>query len=421
MPSIPPIARRAVLTSLLASGAAWPPAPLGAQASDTVTGRELAPGVAYRHFVDARGPWSVHLVRVDLRRAELEVRHARALDALRGREKTSDMARRAASGAPGVRVLAAVNADFFDLQTGENENEQVIAGEWWKGLKVTDSPYDTFDNPHVQLGFDAARRPLIDRFIMDGRAWVRGAVTPILTLNRASTGQFEGTTLYTPRHGAATPRDSTRDTTRKTVEVAMTAAGRRGDTLLYVRRGAVSASSGTPIPPDGAVLSAYGARGAELGAMADGDTVRVLLATLPRPPHGAAPTLIIGGWPRLLRDGANVAADAATLEGTISRNAEMRHPRTAVGFSRDSTTLLLLTVDGRSENSGGMTLVELATMMRRLGAWQAMNFDGGGSTTMVVDGAVVNTPSDATGERAVGNALLVVERTAGRADPAVRR
>jgi exopolysaccharide biosynthesis protein len=144
--------------------------------------------------------------------------------------------------------------------------------------------------------------------------------------------------------------------------------------------------------------------------MADGDTVRVLLATSPRIQRGAVPATIIGGWPRILRDGQNVAGDAATVEGTISRNAEMRHPRTAVGFSRDSSMLFLLTVDGRSESSGGMTLAELATMMRKLGAWQAMNFDGGGSTTMVVDGVLVNKPSDKEGERTVGNALMVVKR-----------
>ena len=144
--------------------------------------------------------------------------------------------------------------------------------------------------------------------------------------------------------------------------------------------------------------------------MAEGDTVKVLLATSPRLRHGAAPTMIVGGWPRILRDGQNVAAESPTVEGTISRNAEMRHPRTAVGFSRDSSMLFLLTVDGRSESSGGMTLAELAAMMRKLGAWQAMNFDGGGSTTMVVDGQLMNKPSDKEGERAVGNALLVVKK-----------
>ena len=144
--------------------------------------------------------------------------------------------------------------------------------------------------------------------------------------------------------------------------------------------------------------------------MREGDTVKVLLTTLPRLPHDAVPILLVGGWPRILRSGRNVAGEAATVEGTISHNAELRHPRTAVGFSRDSATLLLLTVDGRSSRSAGMTLVELASLMRRLGAWDAMNFDGGGSTTMVVGGALVNVPSDSTGERAVGSTLLVVRR-----------
>ena len=143
--------------------------------------------------------------------------------------------------------------------------------------------------------------------------------------------------------------------------------------------------------------------------MADGDTVRLLLTTLPHTGVGS-PVVLIGGWPRILRDGQDVAIEAPTVEGTISRNAETRHPRSAIGFSRDSTTLFLLVVDGRSQKSVGMTLVELAALMRRLGAWQAMNLDGGGSTTMIIDGAIVNAPSDQTGEREVGNALLVVRR-----------
>jgi exopolysaccharide biosynthesis protein len=227
-------------------------------------------------------------------------------------------------------------------------------------------------------------------------------------VNFNPSGNPEGSALYTPRYGSRTPRD----TSRMTAEAPMVSAGKRGDTLIYVRSGAVSPSSGSSIPSDGAVLAAYGngSRTKEVQAMIAGDTVKILLTTLPRTPSGRAPAMIIGGWPRILRDGVSIAADAATLEGTISRNAEMRHPRTSVGFSRDSSTLYLLTVDGRSQQSVGMTLVELADVMRRLGAWQAMNFDGGGSTTMVVDGVLMNVTSDATGEREVGNALFVVKR-----------
>jgi hypothetical protein len=369
------------------------------------TTKVMAPGVSYQHWIDPTGPFVIHLVTVDLRRGDIELRHARAHDALRGREKTSEMVKRAVAG--GTTVLAAINADFFNLGTGENENNQVIAGEWWKGLKVTDSPYDTYDNAHVQFGIDAARRPLMDRYLLDAKAFVRGVATPITTLNFNPSGNPEGTTLYTARYGAKTPRD----TARQTAEAPMVAVGRHGDTLLFVRRGAVSAASGSPIPTNGAVLAAYGpgSRMTEVRGMADGDTVRVALTTLPRTGLGA-PTVLLGGWPRILRDGEDVAVDAPTVEGTISRNAETRHPRSAIGFSRDSSTLYLLVVDGRSQKSVGMTLVELAALMRRLGAWQAMNFDGGGSSTMVVGRVVVSAPSDTTGERAVGNALLVVRR-----------
>src|SRR5690349_17661021 len=69
-----------------------------ARRADTVSRRALAPGVAYRHVVDPRGPWDVHVVRVDLRRADLAVRAARARDSLRGRERVSELARRATTG-----------------------------------------------------------------------------------------------------------------------------------------------------------------------------------------------------------------------------------------------------------------------------------------------------------------------------------
>ena len=394
-----------ILVLSLAAACRTPSTGAGRASPSLGGARVLAPGVTYRQWVDSTGPFVIYLVTVDLRRTDIELRHARARDSLRGREKPSDMVKRTTAG--GATVLAAINADFFNLVTGENENNQVIAGEWWKGLKVTDSPYDTYDNTHIQFGIDAARRPFMDRYLLDAEAIARRVATPVTTLNFNPSGNPEGVALYTPRYGAKTPSDST----RQTAEATMIAAGRRGDTLLYVRRGAVSRASGSPIPGNGAVLAAYGAgsRLREVQGMADGDTIRVVLTTLPRTGLGA-PIILLGGWPRILRDGQEVAVDAPTVEGTISRNAETRHPRSAIGFSRDSSTLFLLAVDGRTRKSVGMTLVELAALMRRIGAWQAMNFDGGGSSTLIVDGALANVPSDSTGERAVGNALLVVKR-----------
>jgi hypothetical protein len=310
--------------------------------------------------------------------------------------------------AAGEQVIAAVNADFFDLATGASENNVVIDGEWWRGVRITDSPYDTFDNVHAQFALDRDGQPLVDRFAFDGWVHTSKASFPLIALNAMPRGTYEGTALWTPRAGPTTPRD----TLRATTELSLAPAGRRADTLLFVRRGA-SKGGGSAIPADGVVLAAYGARTVAIDSTTDGDTLRITLgaAPWPSPAPAAIPSLLIGGWPRILRDGASVAGRASADEGTISRNAEVRHPRTAVGVTRDRKTLLLVTVDGRSAASVGMTLVELADFMKTLGAWDALNFDGGGSTTMVIGDRVVNTPSDRTGEREVGSALFIMKRS----------
>ena len=98
--------------------------------------------------------------------------------------------------------------------------------------------------------------------------------------------------------------------------------------------------------------------------------------------------------------------------------ATARHPRTAIAYSKDGGSFYLVTVDGRQPGySVGMSLDELADFLcNRLfefansgvNAYQALNLDGGGATTMVVSGQVANRPSDPTGERPVANALLIV-------------
>ena len=114
---------------------------------------------------------------------------------------------------------------------------------------------------------------------------------------------------------------------------------------------------------------------------------------------GAYPELV-GGLPQILDDGRRVY-DTTTAENF--RNG--RHPRTAVGMDARQRRLWLVVVDGRQEYSVGMTLDELRDLFEGLGAADALNLDGGGSSTMVVAGRVMNRPSDATGEESVVNGL----------------
>ena len=120
---------------------------------------------------------------------------------------------------------------------------------------------------------------------------------------------------------------------------------------------------------------------------------------------------VVGGFPDLLDDGARVGDLEVRARPSF---AAARHPRTAVAYDEDAGRLWLVVVDGRQPpHSAGMSLPELTTLLEALGAEEALNLDGGGSTTMVVGDAPVNRPSDATGERPVVNALALIRSPDG--------
>lgn len=96
-----------------------------------------------------------------------------------------------------------------------------------------------------------------------------------------------------------------------------------------------------------------------------------------------------------------------------------RHPRTAVAITKNNR-VLLITVDGRNENSAGMSLFELLKLTRWLKSDDAINLDGGGSTTLWInnfnENGVVNYPTDNkkwdhAGERKVANVVLLKKKT----------
>jgi len=136
---------------------------------------------------------------------------------------------------------------------------------------------------------------------------------------------------------------------------------------------------------------------------------------IPAQPRGD----LLQAGPLLVRDGAVVFSRADDAEGFSAGESQFdsditdgRHPRAAIGISdRD---LYLVTCDGRRTGvDAGLTLDELAAFMLALGCRDAMNLDGGGSTTMFLDGKVVNHPSDKEGERKVSDAILVTLRSNG--------
>ena len=147
------------------------------------------------------------------------------------------------------------------------------------------------------------------------------------------------------------------------------------------------------------VLSGHGANADALAGLKKGERVN-LVQTLGNATADAA-DVVVGAGPSLLTEGKlDVRSEAEQIAGDIAWG---RSPRTAVGIRPDGT-LLILVADGRSSVSAGLTLNELARYLQKLGASQAVNFDGGGSSEMVLNGRIVNRPSDGE-ERPVSIAL----------------
>ncbi len=121
------------------------------------------------------------------------------------------------------------------------------------------------------------------------------------------------------------------------------------------------------------------------------------------------PKQLIGGGPLLVRDGRMVVDSMAVVEGIAESFLTTRHPRTAIGWNSDQSIVWMVVVDGRQEHSVGMSLQELSQFFLKIGASDALNLDGGGSSAIIAEGKVLNSPSDATGERRVTNALLLIK------------
>jgi hypothetical protein len=367
--------------------------PAAAQHLDLPEPRQVAPGILLYHLntpslVEPEGPLSIWLLRLDPRRAV--VRSALANDEIVGTETVSDIAAR-------HRALAAINAGFF-LPNGDPAGVLTID----KRL-VSDTR-----RPRGAVGIsrDAAGMKLTFARLKATASLgiIRGSAKTSIPIDGVDTTRLLGKVmLFTPSYHQDT------DTAKGGVEWIV-----RGSPLRVAsgpdRRGK------TAIPPDGFVVSYGGTTPpAALARLKRGTRVTLDISYEPvegPPEPWLSAQDIIGGAGLLIRDGRDVAD--WSIEVFTQTFAETRHPRTLIGTAADGT-IWLVTVDGRQPQlSVGMTLVELRNLAHRLDLINALNLDGGGSTTMWVSGEIVNNPSDAAGPRKVSDALLVYDEGGSR-------
>jgi Phosphodiester glycosidase len=437
----------ALAIAVVALAAAGPP---------TANGVEVEPGVEWTTIVRQRPAERINVLAVDPAR----VRGVLSNERIAGRERVSAMGRR-------VGAVAGVNGTLF-ARSGDPVGALAIDGELLSEpqdgrsaliLPAASPGAGSAASPGAgsaaspSAGSAAAARPLIARVRFRGRMYVngrsreidgidrtrglipacggRGGDVPTIRPNQVLTcTDSSELVVLSPLYGMRPPAEGGVEAIVRNGTVTSVRppgiGGVPGDGLLLTGTGDAAAflrNAALPrsraeialrlIAGDRQFALAPGGRAAA-GSAAGGTPDASAGATAPE----AGPAVVVGAGPRLLSAGkVAVAADA---EGFAPPQAPAffrsfvasRNPRTLAGVRADGT-LLLVTVDGRAPGwSVGMTLREAARLMRSLGALDALNLDGGGSTAMTVRGELVNRPSDRVGgrpvERRVSNGLFVM-------------
>ena len=269
-------------------------------------------------------------------------------------------------------AIAGINASYFKPDTGVPLGASIVNGEILTGPLYQ----------RVVLGVTEDNKFKMEKLDISGEILIGNNISlPLFNINQPVFSQT-GFTVYTDRWGSRTPR-----TSQYYCHIVVL-----DGKIQYIKQSSVL------IPQGGYVV--VGPRSKIPKNIQQYDCVNYTAKLSPEDWNDIK--YAVGGGPYLIKEGQVFIDRQRFSNGFLS----MKAPRTAVGYSKGGS-LILVTVDGRQEGTSGATLAELAKLMKELGAYNAMNLDGGSSTQMVYKGKVVNRPTTTGGNR-VTNALVIV-------------
>ena len=297
---------------------------------------------------------------------------------------------------PGHDIVGAINGDFFNI-ISYKENGIPTSGQ------VTNSELLVSSHNRACFVLDEDNNPYVDRLTFTGTVTCGETSFPLNMVNRLryQTEDIPANSTILFTH-AFSPTTYTGSVTGKMV--ILRPAGepfqwRTPGTEHCIIDQIIYAHHSTPIPEGGAVLWLKGSCGSYADGLHEGDELTISYQqTLNHHPGEIGIKQLIGGSNHMfLIDGEYLPSEAW----------DERHPRTAIGFTEDRQRVIFVVVDGRQTPSAGATLRDMADIFKGLGATNAVNLDGGGSSIMIVNDEIYNHPSDGP-VRAVGNGCLFV-------------
>ncbi len=352
----------------------------------------LPEGLLYQ-VVEKTGPLTIHLLEVDPTKIKIQAVHAG--EEILALETVSSMAKR-------YRAAAAINGGFFRAQgayRGTSAGILRIGGKWYSSPRLNRGAIGWSQSDDLQFTQTA-----IDRVALDMELFLNGARFAIDGINQPPT--LNSAILYTSQFHRMTLTSS-----------AFSELTLSPDGTCHVQQGP------SPIPSDGYVysLAPLASIAMPFGLPTVCGLPQIAIRTLNHPHDAgiwASFPNIVGGAPVLVSDGEIV--HNYSIEQLPDSFAKERHPRTAIGINRKGIWTVAVVEGDNRENSIGMTIDELAQFMHELGCLYALNLDGGSSSTLVIEGNLVNSPSGALSknpedlhgiEKPVSDAILFLEKS----------
>lgn len=356
-----------------------------------------APGLVYRMEYDMSRPWLIHALRWSPKAGTAICRPELGGGTVMspqegglGRETLPEMAAR-------TNAVAGINADFF-ASNGDPVGAMISNGE------LISTPWP--NRSAFGWGPDYAG---IGQLEFNGKVVGAGKTLFLKGVNQAC--QPDEVVLNTAAGGRSTAAQAA------TVHLVLEMSGRvepNGTVRGKVRR-IVENTRSVPIQSGEAVIAASGKWIAAAKAIPLSAEVEIRTQLKGIGIDMDKVESLVGGGPVLVREGQ--VADRAKAEGFADDLSARRHPRSALGVTADGEVWMVV-IDGRQAGlTGGATLQQTAEVLVGLGCVDGLNLDGGGSSTMVLNGVVLNRPSDLA-PRPISNGMMLFY-TPNRTEPIV--
>ena len=368
---------------------------------DTLFHNQVGPGTTQTSlwFHNETGKLRVFYCTIDMTNPWLSLAGVCATDKLAGNERVSAMAERKSE--PGKRYFVGINADFFNTSGTTGRGVSIVGTP--VGATVVDGEiYRARNNAALYKNFivDKEGEVYVNPFVFGGTLTTpSGATATLGGVNTYSSECNNKIVIYTDRYYGST--DQTNSGTELVARLAEGEKFESAHPYKMVVESDTSTAGDMTIPAGKYVIRGRGSAATVVNTLEMGDTITIS-PTWTFGDLSVDPQQVISGNPKILADGVVLDSESERAD------ASQLHPRSSVGYGDNGNKVYFLVVDGRSLISDGVRTSVLADIMRYAGATDAMNVDGGGSSTLYTSAlGIRNKPSDGT-ERADGNGLFVV-------------